>query len=58
MRYYVLGIFFYFIFVLLSRFKEMNRLVITAFSGIILSLIAWFFVDELSGSLCPRSGLR
>ena len=41
-------VFFSISFVLLSRFKEMNRLVITAFSGIILSLIAWFFVDELA----------
>ena len=41
-------VFFSISFVLLSRFKEMNRLVITAFSGIILSLIAWFFVDDLA----------
>ena len=41
-------VFFSISFVLLSRFKEMNRVVITAFSGIILSLIAWFFVDELA----------
>lgn len=41
-------VFFSISFVLLSRFKEMNRLVITAFSGIILSLIACFFVDYLA----------
>ena len=40
--------FFSISFVLLSRFKEMNRVVLTAFSGIILSFIAWFFCDDLA----------
>lgn len=43
--------FFSISFVLLSRFKEMNRVVLTAFSGIALSLIAWFFIDDLAVDL-------
>ena len=34
-------------FVLLSRYKEMDRVVLTAFSGVSLSVIAFFFCDEL-----------
>jgi len=35
-------------FVLLSKYKDMNRVVLTAFSGAILSIIAYFFCDELA----------
>ena len=34
-------------FVLLSKYKEMNRVVLTAFSGIALSVIAFFLSDDL-----------
>jgi len=33
-------------FVLLSKYKEMNRVILTAFSGLALSIIAFFFCDE------------
>ena len=35
-------------FVLLSRYKDMNRVILTAFSGLSLSMIAFFFCDELA----------
>ncbi|AXX88675.1 EamA family transporter [Arcobacter suis] len=35
-------------YVLLSRYKDMNRVVLTAFSGLALSIIAFFFCDELA----------
>jgi len=35
-------------FVLLSKYKDMNSVVLTAFSGAILSIIAYFFCDELA----------
>ncbi len=35
-------------FVLLSRYKQMDRVVLTAYSGISLSVIAFFFCDNLS----------
>ena len=34
-------------FVLLSKYKEMDRVLLTAFSGLALSTIAFFFCDEL-----------
>lgn len=34
-------------FVLLSKYKEMDRVILTAFSGMALSIIAFFFCDEL-----------
>ena len=34
-------------FVLLSRYKEMDRVLLTALSGVSLSIIAFFFCDEL-----------
>lgn len=34
-------------YVLLSRYKDMNRVILTAFSGLALSIIAFFFCDEL-----------
>ncbi|QKF65782.1 EamA/RhaT family transporter [Arcobacter venerupis] len=40
-------IFFSISFVFLSRYKDMNRVVLTAFSGISLSVIAFFFTDDL-----------
>ena len=35
-------------FVLLSRYKEMDRVVLTALSGVALSVIAFFFCDDLA----------
>ena len=35
-------------YVLLSRYKDMNRVILTAFSGLALSIIAFFFCDELT----------
>ena len=35
-------------YVLLSRYKDMNRVILTAFSGLSLSIIAFFFCDELA----------
>ena len=35
-------------YVLLSRYKDMNRVILTAFSGLALSIIAFFFCDELA----------
>ena len=35
-------------YVLLSRYKDMNRIILTAFSGLALSIIAFFFCDELA----------
>lgn len=35
-------------YVLLSRYKDMNRVILTAFSGLSLSFIAFFFCDELA----------
>lgn len=35
-------------FVLLSRYKQMNRVLLTAFSGLVLSIIAFFFCDDFS----------
>ncbi len=34
-------------FVLLSHYKEMDRVILTAFSGLALSILAFFFCDEL-----------
>lgn len=34
-------------FVLLSHYKEMDRIILTAFSGLALSFLAFFFCDEL-----------
>lgn len=34
-------------FVLLSKYKEMDRTILTAFSGLALSILAFFFCDEL-----------
>ena len=41
-------LFFSVSFVLLSRYKDMNRVVLTAFSGILLTVIAYFFCEELA----------
>ena len=35
-------------YVILSRYKEMDRFILTAFSGLALSMIAFFFCDDLS----------
>ena len=35
-------------YVILSRYKEMDRFILTAFSGLALSIIAFFFCDELA----------
>ena len=35
-------------YVLLSRYKDMDRVMLTAFSGLALSIIAFFFCDELA----------
>lgn len=35
-------------YVILSRYKEMDRFILTAFSGLSLSMIAFFFCDDLS----------
>lgn len=35
-------------YVLLSRYKDMDRVMLTAFSGLALSIIAFFFCDELT----------
>ena len=35
-------------YVLLSRYKDMDRVILTAFSGLALSIIAFFFCDELA----------
>jgi len=35
-------------YVILSRYKEMDRFILTAFSGLALSMIAFFFCDELA----------
>ena len=35
-------------YVLLSRYKDMDRVILTAFSGLALSAIAFFFCDELT----------
>ena len=35
-------------YVILSRYKDMNRVILTAFSGLALSIIAFFFCDELA----------
>lgn len=35
-------------YVILSKYKEMNRVVLTAFSGMALSFIAFFFCDDLA----------
>ena len=35
-------------FVLLSRYKEMDRVVLTGLSGVALSVIAFFFCDDLA----------
>ena len=35
-------------YVILSRYKDMDRFILTAFSGLALSMIAFFFCDDLS----------
>ena len=35
-------------YVILSRYKEMDRFILTAFSGLALSMIAFFFCDDLA----------